>query len=255
MRHKAASGPPEAGFHPLSGRDRRRPKRTTDTPTQGDRWSMARIPANPKIYHITHLRNLPQIVGAGMLWSDAKRLALGLQCDIVGMSKIKRRRLEELPVQCHPRTKVGQYVPFYFCPRSIMLYILHMGNHPELDYHEGQRPIVHLQADLAATVRWADENGVRWAFSDRNAGTHYAGFYSDLSQLDQVNWTAVQAIDFRDPTIKDGKQAEFLVYESFPWTLVEGSGVLDAGIQRRAEQALADAAHRPPVSVEPTWYY
>jgi len=50
-------------------------------------------------------------------------------------------------VKCHPGTKVGQYVPFYFCPRSIMLYILHRGNHPDLDYREGQGPILHLQAD------------------------------------------------------------------------------------------------------------
>ncbi|MGA2620950.1 MAG: DarT ssDNA thymidine ADP-ribosyltransferase family protein [Thermoguttaceae bacterium] len=34
---------------------------------------MATVPARPKIYHITHLRNLPQIVAAGRIWSDAKR--------------------------------------------------------------------------------------------------------------------------------------------------------------------------------------
>lgn len=49
-----------------------------------------------------------------------------------------------------------------------MLYILHMGNHPELEYTEGQHPIVHLQADLRATVDWAKTNGIRWAFSDGN---------------------------------------------------------------------------------------
>jgi len=63
---------------------------------------MANLPAEPKIYHITHLRNLPQIVTAGGLWSDAKRIELGLNCEIVGLSEIKRRRLEELEVDCHP---------------------------------------------------------------------------------------------------------------------------------------------------------
>jgi hypothetical protein len=216
---------------------------------------MARIPANPKIYHVTHLRNLPQIVKAGAIWSDTKRIEEELQCAIVGMAKIKRRRLAKLNVSCHPGTKVGQYVPFYFCPRSIMLYILHKGNHPELDYHEGQRPIVHLQADLAATVRWADENNVRWAFSDRNAGAYLAKFYKKLDNLGKVDWPAVQATDFRDMTVREGKQAEFLVYESFPWTLVEAIGVLDAAIRQEAEEALAGAAHKPPVNVEPGWYY
>src|SRR5215207_2666040 len=113
---------------------------------------MAKVPDAPKIYHITHMRNLPLIVGAGRLWSDAKRIEKGLQCDVVGMSKIKQRRLSEIEVGCHAGTHVGDYVPFYLCPRSIMLYILHKGNHPDLDYAEGQKPIVHLQADLRQVV-------------------------------------------------------------------------------------------------------
>src|SRR5215208_5344141 len=126
---------------------------------------MPRIPEHPKIFHITHVDNLPEILRAGVLWSDARRLALGFDCEIVGMASIKNRRLHELPVKCHPGSRVGEYVPFYFCPRSVMLYILHMGNHLELTYHGGQGPIVHLMADLRATVAWAESQGRRWAFS------------------------------------------------------------------------------------------
>ncbi len=187
---------------------------------------MTGIPARPKIYHITHLRNLPQIVTAGRIWSDAKRIELGLESEIVGMAKIKRRRLEELEVHCHRGTKVGQYVPFYFCPRSIMLYILHRGNHPDLNYREGQQPIVHLQADLLDTVRLANQHGVRWAFSNTNAGARY-----------------------------DGKQAEFLVFESFPWPLVERIGVASQAVLQQVQEVLADVAHQPPASVEPGWYF
>jgi hypothetical protein len=162
---------------------------------------MEQAPAQPKIYHITHLRNLAQIVATGGLWSDAGRIERGLDCKIVGMSEIKRRRLEELEVGCHPATKVGQYAPFYFCPRSIMLYILHQGNHPDLDYREGQQPIVHLQADLRATVEWADQNAVRWAFSTSNAGARYTSFHASLDHLHEVNWRAVAATDFRSAEI------------------------------------------------------
>ena len=86
--------------------------------------------AGQKIWHITKKENLPSILQHGVLWSDAKRLEHGLNCEIVGMTKIKERRLQELPVDCHPGTMVGDYVPFYFCSRSVMLYILHMGNNP-----------------------------------------------------------------------------------------------------------------------------
>jgi hypothetical protein len=181
---------------------------------------MENIKAQPKIYHITHLRNLPQIVTHGGLWSDAKRVELGFSCKVVGMSEIKRRRLEEIEVDCHPGTKVGQYVPFYFCYRSIMLYILHRGNHPDLSYREGQGPIVHLQADLHATVNWANEKGIRWAFSTVNASAKYASFYASLNKLAEVNWRAVAATDFSNLEIKDGKQAEFLVFEWFPVRVV-----------------------------------
>ena len=216
---------------------------------------MGSVPDNPKLYHITHVDNLAGIVRAGVLWSDAKRIELGLESTLVGMSNIKRRRLTELPVTCHPRTAVGEYVPFYFCPRSIMLYILHRGNYPELSYRGGQRPLVHLVADLRASVAWAEAQGRRWAFSDRNAGAVYARFFNDLADLGQVNWDAVAARDFRDPLVKEGKQAEFLVHESLPWELVEGIGVLDAQTLRQVTSALSKAAHKPLARTKPLWYY
>jgi ssDNA thymidine ADP-ribosyltransferase, DarT len=51
-----------------------------------------------------------------------------LDCQLAGMSEIKRWRLEELEVACHPGTKVGAYIPFYFRLRSVMLYLLYQGN-------------------------------------------------------------------------------------------------------------------------------
>ncbi|MGH9799304.1 MAG: type II toxin-antitoxin system toxin DNA ADP-ribosyl transferase DarT [Blastocatellia bacterium] len=216
---------------------------------------MGQVPPQPKIYHITHLRNLAQIVAAGGLWSDTERIAQGLDCKIVGMSEIKRRRLEELEVGCHPATKVGQYVPFYFCPRSIMLYILHQGNHPDLDYRGGQQPIVHLQADLRATVEWAAQNTVRWAFSTTNAGARYASFYDSLDRLHEVNWAAVAVTDFRNAEVKDGKQAEFLVCDWFPWELVEKVGVFNQNVADDVLNVLTATEHAPVVSIERSWYY
>lgn len=211
-------------------------------------------PSGPKIYHITHLENLPQIVG-GALWSDAQRIDRELHCKIVGMSTIKRRRLEELEVGCHPGTKVGRFVPFYFCPRSIMLYLLHLGNHPDLDYKGGQTPIVHLEADLHAVVDWANANKGRWAFSRGNAGARYAEFSNDLGRLDELNWSAIAENQWRDPLVKEGKQAEFLIEDSFPWELVECIGVFDARRKAEVLAVLDGATHIPPVVVKRNWYY
>ncbi|MFS8889637.1 DUF4433 domain-containing protein, partial [Synechococcus sp. R55.2] len=139
----------------------------------------------------------------------------------MGMSKIKQRRIKELEVSCHPGTKVGDYVPFYFCPRSIMLYVIHCANHPELTYRGGQTRIVHLEADLHRVIAWADHNQVRWAFSLSNAGARYAEFRSQPDCLGELDWNAIVARDFRDPDIKERKQAEFLVHRYFPLDLVE----------------------------------
>jgi hypothetical protein len=171
------------------------------------------------------------------------------------MSEIKRRRLQELPVTCCPGTKVGGYVPFYFCPRSIMLYILHRGNHPELTYRGGQKPIIHLEMDLRQTVKLCEQYGNPWAFTKVNAGTRYADFYKTVEQLAEVNWDAVRATDFREPKIKESKQAEFLVYNSVPWELVETIGVKDDEVKRRVEEALEDVEHSPRVVVKPEWYF
>jgi len=216
---------------------------------------MSAVPTNPKIYHITHLRNLPPIIEAESLYSDAKRIELGLDCQIVGMSKIKKRRLEEIGLNVHVGTKVGEYVPFYFCPRSIMLFILHKGDHPDLKYTEGQGPIVHLQADLMKTIAWADMNEIRWAFSDRNAGGYLAEFYKNVRHLDKVNWSAVAAADFRHPSVKEGKQAEFLLWGHFPWKLVEEIGVKDAATVTHVQKAVNKAAHQPTVAVKGAWYF
>lgn len=211
---------------------------------------------NPlKIYHITHGKNLPGIVSEGCLWSDARRLERELATQLVGMSEIKRRRLTELVVTCHKGTFVGEYVPFYLCPRSIMLYILHRGNHPGITYSGGQRPIVHLRADVEKVVHWAKQQRVRWAFSTRNAGTRYCQFRNSLEKLGEIDWKAVTAGDFRDQAVKDGKQAEFLVYDCLPWELVETIGVMDDKVGRNVEAMIAKVKHKPTVSVEPEWYY
>ncbi len=85
---------------------------------------MSPPPSQLRIYHITHVDNLSSIAACGALWSDSECLRRGTSHTRVGMSTIKARRLYDLEVDCHPGTKVGEYVPFYFCPWSIMLYLL-----------------------------------------------------------------------------------------------------------------------------------
>jgi hypothetical protein len=215
---------------------------------------MTTPPPDPKIYHITHVDNLGSIIRDGGIISDAAMVARGGPAAPIGMSSIKARRLA-LPVHCHPGDHVGDYVPFYFCPRSIMLYVIHCANHPELSYRGGQGPIVHLEADLHEVVTWANSVGRRWAFSLSNAGAVYTQFRASLGDLDDIDWDAVAATDFRSSVVKEGKQAEFLVHGTFPWELVSRIGARSAGVLQQVAAALQGTAHRPKLQIQPQWYF
>ena len=212
-------------------------------------------PARPKIYHITHVENLAGIIADGGLVSDAEMIARGGPAAAIGMSSIKRRRVEQLELDCHPGTMVGDYVPFYFCPRSIMLYVISCANHPELAYRGGERPILHLEADLREVIRWAEGCGKRWAFSLSNAGAFYTEFRFRVKELNQLDWGAIAATDFSSADVKERKQAEFLVHERFPWELIVRIGVLSADIQAQVAAILRDGKHRPAVEIRRDWYY
>lgn len=136
-----------------------------------------------------------------------------------------------------------------------MLYILHKGNHPELTYQGGQKPIVHLQADFHTVIDWAQTYQVLWAFSDRNAGSYLTEFYNNPSQLSSIDWSAVSATDFREPRVKEGKQAEFLMFDRFPWKLIEKIGTIDNTVATQVKRAVAGIEYQPIVAVERGWYY
>ena len=209
-------------------------------------------PDTPKIYHIVHVDRLASIVADGALWSDAELQDRARPGTTIGMSAIKQRRLTN-PVKCRPGLNVGDCVPFYFCPRSVMLYLIHMANHSELDYRGGQDPIVHLEADLQEAVGWAERHERRWAFTLSNAGSSYFKDRCDLAQLNEIDWDAVKARKWQH--CKEGKQAEFLVELSFPWTLVRRVGVRFMSIHEQATEAVRAADRQPAVELKREWYY
>ncbi len=211
------------------------------------------VPTEPKIYHIVHVDRLASIVADGYLWSDAEARKRGVGGTTIGIDNIKQRRLAK-EIRSHPELHVGDCVPFYFCPRSVMLYIIHMANSSELAYRGGQEKIVHLEADLRRVADWAEANDRRWAFTSSNAGSNYFEDFCDLTQLDKLHWDAIQAKDWRGEP-KEFKQAEFLVEGSFPWKFVARIGISSQRIYTPVQNAVHGARHRPRVEIKPDWYY
>ena len=212
------------------------------------------VPTNPKIYHIVHVDRLPSIISDGYLWCDTvmdnDHANTGTT---IGISDIKRRR-REMMLSSHRALTVGSCVPFYFCPRSVMLYVLSKANHPELSYRGGQGLIVHLEADLRETVAWADSNERRWAITSSNAASSYFDDFSDFADLDKLDWDAIDAREWSGDR-KDPKQAEFLVEYSFPWTMISRIGVQSPRVANRVLEALRVSEYLPDVQITPEWYY
>ena len=220
---------------------------------------MSEVPSKPKIFHIVHADRLASIIDSNCLWCDAEVVAKPqLSGTTIGMSEIKERRLTNR-LNSHENLHVGDCVPFYFCPRSIMLYLIHQGNHSNLSYRGGQGAIVHLVADLRRTVSWAEKHGQRWAFTTSNAGSSKSESkfddFCDLAELDKIDWNAVKARVWDGDKRKRSKQAEFLIEKNFPWKLVTRVGVHSQEIYSAVVKTIEGADHQPRVKIKPKWYY
>ena len=138
------------------------------------------------IYHITHLRNLPGILELGGLYANSAMARRNVEHISIAHRTIQDRRATTR-VPLPPGGVLHDYVPFYFAPRSPMLYAIHRGNVQE--YAEGQTPIVHL-VTTAEAIAASDQPFV---FTDGHAIMAFTSFYNDLRQLDQVDWDIMRA--------------------------------------------------------------
>ena len=206
---------------------------------------MTASPESTLIYHITDIANLRGIVDGGGLRSD---LAMdGSNPEVIGYDHIKKRRATEIRVGCCGNRFVGEFVPFYFCPRSPMLYSINRGNTGRPV--GSQRTIVHLVSTVGAALLGATD----WAISDGNAGAYHSLFYKELGQLSRLDWKAIRAIQWQGQTHQ--KMAEFLVDDFFPWLAIDRIGCHNGEAARQVLEIIQGSGHHPDVTVEPAWYY
>lgn len=208
---------------------------------------MPHRPDNTLIYHITDVVNLPAILAAGGLHSDAV-MARRTPAVVIGYDHIKLRRLREIRVPCCGDRFVGEFVPFYYCPRSPMLYTINRG---ATGRPAGcQRTIIHLVSRVADGLALDRP----WAISDGNAGAFHASFYADADALErELNWAAIEARQWQGMTHQ--KAAEFLVADFFPFERIHLIGCHNQPVANRVRDMLNDQPHRPAVRVETGWYY
>jgi hypothetical protein len=166
---------------------------------------------------------------------------------------IKARRTT-IALGCGPGGVVGNYVPFYFAPRSPMLFRLQK-EHTE-GRGDGQRALIYVVTTTERLVA----AGLECVFSDGNAAHHLSTFSADLSEMgERVDWELMEAMIWAN-TPEDGdrvrrRQAEFLVHGAVPLALVEELVVIDDSVRSRVQELLDQAGSTLPVVVRPHWYF
>ena len=205
------------------------------------------------IMHFTHINNLPGIVASGCLQVDnVVDRSSALQVEAADLEIKTIRKSMQVPLA--PYDCVADYVPFYFAPRSPMLYKLHKGGVP--NYTGGQDPLVYLVSSAEAVAA----SGACFVFSDGNCAATVTCFSSDLTQIDSVvDWEVMRsqmwANTADDPDRRRRRMAEFLVHHRVPIQCLSAIVVRRDRMKEQVEGLLASSGVDLPVVAEPTWYF
>ena len=211
-------------------------------------------PIPTPVYRIVHIDSLRGILEANALIAPKLRPANDTSHRRIHNADLQSRR-RRVAIPCGPKGTVHDYVPFYFGPRSPMLFQLHRGE--VAGYEEGQEPIIYLVSSLQK-VR---EHSIPFVFSDGHGNAAYTEWFDKEEDLAKVDWRTVYATYWQStldqPDRQRRKQAEFLVHERCPWQCVERIGVLNRKMQSAVESMFAefDAAFGKQITIEAAWYY
>ena len=148
---------------------------------------------------------------------------------------------------------LNDYVPFYFTPFSPMMKNIHSG-------WGGirQRPndeIIILVSDLHSVKELA----LPFVFTDGHAYYAWSNFYTDLADLDKIDWNIIQTRDFRrdpdDPAKFERYQAEALIYQHCPINALKGMVCYTENTKTQLDGWLQQRNLAIPVYAIAGWYF
>lgn len=204
------------------------------------------------IYHITHIDNLESILSEGGLLAYNVMLETQTNYTNIAYENIQDRRATT-DVPCGGGGVLHDYVPFYFAPRSPMLYTISRGNVE--NYTQGQAAVIHL----VSSIENIEAEDLCFVFTDGHAVMTFTDFFDELNYLGAIDWNVMQSRYWNDTNEdndrKRRRQAEFLVRSFFPWQLITEIGVMNYRIKTQVENILQNFTHKPSVIVRNNWYY
>jgi hypothetical protein len=203
------------------------------------------------LYHITDFNNLESIFQQGGLLAGNVVNEKGVEYENIAHNNIQdRRSMKTVPLP--PHGNLHDYDPFYFAPKSPMLYAIHKG---QVDgYEKGQSQIVYL----ISRINIIDAAGLDFVFTDGHAVMRFTDFFKGLEGLNKIDLEVMNpSLWFdteEDPDRKRRRQAEFLVYKCVPIDILLGFAVKNEEMKRKVEDILHKYNHNKPVAIR-NWYY
>ncbi|MFC3980774.1 type II toxin-antitoxin system toxin DNA ADP-ribosyl transferase DarT [Streptosporangium jomthongense] len=206
-----------------------------------------------RIYHFTHVKNLPRILKEGALLSDSLVQAGQKLTVEVGDLHVKKQR-RSMKVTLPPGGCPADYVPFYFAPRSPMLYVINKGGVEQ--YREGQEPLIYLVSSVDRIV----SEQLDWVFTDGNCASGITEYFNDLENLKQaVDWPLMGSMIWKntaeDPDRMRRRMAEFLVHRQVPRNCLLGIATKTKEIEKEVKEIFQKRNESIYVDTRSNWYY
>ena len=221
------------------------------------------IPSPLRIFHITPICNLPSIAETKSLYSNAVLRKKQIGYGNIAYQGAQGKRATKL-VSKPPGGVIHDYVPFYFAPRSPMLFTINKGNVPDCPHR--QLDIVHIVTTVEAVI----SNKLPYVFYDYNATLTIATCYSDAKNLDKIDWDLFHEAprmdgyckywnsDMNNPRYvrrQETRQAEFLIHRKVPLKLMTMVGAYNEAKAVEVRRIFEEAGVRLQVEVRPEWYF
>lgn len=207
-------------------------------------------PEKALVWRIVHRDNVPWVLDHGLHCGNSEVKAPNWVS--IGNPELTSKRATH-PVQVAPGGLLNDYVPFYFTPFSPMLRNIQTG-WGGIPKRANEEIVI-----LVSSLRRMSEVGLIWLFTDMHAYYQWAKYYNSLDHLDKIDWSILQARDFKrdpdDPAKFERYQAEALVHHHMPVSALLGVVCYTDAVKRSIDEHLAARGLGLAVHVRPGWYF
>lgn len=207
-------------------------------------------PEKALLWRIVHRDNLAWILDNGLHCGNRDVKAPNW-VNIGNPELIDKRATHPVPLP--PGGFLNDYVPFYFTPFSPMLRNIHTG-WGGIQKRPNEEIVI-----LVSSVRHIAGQGLPFLFTDSHAYYQWANFYSNLADLDKIDWPLLQRRDFKrdpeDPARFERYQAETLIHRHLPMEGILGIVCYTEALKQGIERELQTRNLKQPVYARTGWYF